>query len=261
MQNKNSRENATNPPLREISNNKPQQVKGLKRQQSRPSLGHGTPRRVAPLHPRKPKESLKSCRSPGSSTTKRSSDVESSPISQLNIRKIRDSRHQTTAAKTKPCEKSAQKRNTDKKDYTASTLEVNDALPHDTDIFTSGPTITGDRVSPDVPAAVTGRRSSLIRRESRSSSDGKKKVFSRVMGTLHEMTRTPGNSRDHHSSGSLRRMLSGKDSGSAVNTSSFNINIYSDASPVPGSGSGSGSSGIPENSKRSFSSPFCTSLH
>ena len=223
-------------PLQDVSNNNLQHLKSSRKQQSQSSVPQSTSRRNASLHSRKQTEPETAVQTPDSASTGRRKDVGNSPVSQLRIRKNRDNRRPPASRVSNPSRESsvAQKRGA-KENEGKSNIQIEDELPCDFDIFAAGAAIPASEGSMIPTALVADRRPSVEKREPQGNPAAKRRVFSKVMGTLQGMTRTPVTGRDIGSTGSLIRRLSGKGSRNAVNASAFDVNAFHDVTFAAGS--------------------------
>ena len=236
MQKNRPSNNASGEPLREIPCNGSQQPKGSSKKGSQSSLSQGTPRRSIPFQSRKQAEHGAAVNNSDSASADQGKEVSNSPISQLRVRKTRENRRPATSKVLNPGrESTVVHKRVAKENNSGVNLHTKEGLSHGVDIFDAS-MATPTSESSLVPAALAAdRRISVEKREAQGNSAAKRRVLSKVMGTLQGMTRTPASERDTSSSGSLIRRFSGKGSRNVVNASSFDVNANPYLTSKPGS--------------------------
>ena len=218
-----SPDNASSEPLREIPCNSPQQPKSSRKKASQSPLTQSTARRHVASHSRKQAEPGTAVKSPDSTSADQVKEVSNSPISQLRIRKTRENKRPATSKVLNQGRESIVVHKRATKENNSMRLQIKEASPPGIDIFDASiatPTSEGSLMPTGLAA---DRRLSVEKRESQGNSAAKRRVLSKVMGTLQGMARTPASERDTSSTGSLIRRLSGKGSRNIVNVSTFDM--------------------------------------
>lgn len=228
MQKNRSSDIVTSEPLREIACNSSQQLKSSRKKESQSSLSQSTPRRKIASHSRKQAEAGAAVKSPDPACTDQGKEASNSPISQLRVRKTRENKRPATSKVSNSGRESVVVRKGPTKDNSSRVnLQTKEGSPLGVDQFNASMAIPTSEGSLVPTALAADRRLSVEKRESQGNSAAKRRVLSKVMGTLQGMTRTPTGERDTSSSGSLIRRLSGKGSRSIGNVSTFDVNANS----------------------------------